>query len=200
MGHLMTLLDVGDGASTCTPRLLNCEQKDTPMNDPDIKSKDGAAPAFNEGATETAAKDAKRQKPTVAHMLGEVTWLFSQSATHKHFAVGDLEWMVMPPLMLEQYRVFRGDAAPVGVAFWAYLSEEAEAKLEAGGTRLRPDEWKSGDRLWLVDMVAPFATPDNKQTEAMLADLVKNVFGDRKLKFHRTDPTTGKRRTVELGR
>lgn len=47
--------------------------------------------------------------------------------------------------------------------------------------------------------VAPGATPENKQTEAMLADLVKNVFGDKKFKFHRTDPQTGKRETVELG-
>ena len=67
------------------------------------------------------------------------------------------------------------------------------------GASCCPDEWKSGDRLWLVDMVGPFATPDNKQTEAMLADLVKNVFGERKFKFHRTDSTTGKRKTVELG-
>lgn len=183
------------------------------MSDPETKSNGASAPTanpaanpvtasapqFSAGQTEAAAKAAAKQKPTVAHMLGEVTWLFTQSATHKHFAVGDLEWMVMPPLMLEQYRVFRGEATPVGVAFWAYLSEEAEAKLEAGGSRLRPDEWKSGDRLWLVDMVGPFATPDNKQTEAMLADLIKNVFGERKFKFHRTTQMTGKREIVELG-
>lgn len=214
MGNSSTLLDVGDGASTCAPRLFSCEQKDTPMTDKDTKPAanpaptPASAPAFSEGATEAAAKDAKAQKPTVAHMPGEVTWLFSQSPTHKHFAPKkqtgcNLEWMVMPPPnrngLLEQYRVFRGDAAPVGVAFWAYLSEEAEAKLQAGGTRLRPDEWKSGDRLWLVDFVAPAATSENKQTEAMLADLVKNVFGGKKFRFHRTDPTTGKRETVELG-
>ena len=62
-----------------------------------------AAPAFDQAKTEAATK----QKPTVAHMLGEIVWLFSQSATHKNFAVGDLEWMVMPPLMLEQYRLPR---------------------------------------------------------------------------------------------
>ena len=169
-------------------------------NDESLKgSGNGGDPAAAIGFDPAKTAEAAGAKPTVAHMLGEITWLFSQSATHKHFAIGDLEWMVMPPLMLEQYRVFRGEASPVGVAFWAFLSEEAEAKLEAGGTRLRPDEWKSGDRLWLVDLVAPFATPDNKQTEAMLSDLVKEVFGQRKFKLHRTDPATGKRETVELG-
>lgn len=88
---------------------------------------------------------------------------------------------------------------PLGVAFWAYLSEEAEKKLESGVGRLRPDEWKSGDRLWLVDLAAPFATPENKQTEVMMADLIKNVFGTQKFKFHRTDPETRKREVVEMG-
>jgi len=47
-------------------------------------------------------------------MLGELTWLLTQSATHKHFTFADLEWMILPPLMLEQYRVFRQTSAPSG--------------------------------------------------------------------------------------
>lgn len=62
-----------------------------------------------------------------------------------------------------------------------------------------PTSGNSGDHLWLVDMVGPFANPDNKQTEVMLADLVKNFFGHRKFKFHQTDPVMGKRETIELG-
>lgn len=147
---------------------------------------------------------AMRAKPTVSHMLGEVTWLLSQSPTHKHFAIGDLEWMVMPAILLEQFRVFHGDKHPLGFALWANLSEEAEARMTAtvaagGGARLRPDDWKSGDRLWLVELVAPFATPENKLTEAMIADLVQNVFRERKFKFHAADPATGKREVKEIG-
>ena len=154
-----------------------------------------AAPAFDAGRTDAAAA----RKPTVSHMLGEITWLLTQSPTHKHFALADLEWLAMPPLLLEQYRVFHGDTTPVGVALWAYLSEEAEAKLNAGVGRLRPDEWKSGDRLWLVDLIAPFATPDNKMVEQMLADLMNTALKAKKFKFHKTDPATGKRDTVEIG-
>ncbi len=138
------------------------------------------------------------QKPTVSHMLGEITWIFSQSKTHRHFSIGDLEWMVMPALALEQYRVFRGDKTPVGVAIWAHLNEEAEAKLEAGIGKLRPDEWKSGDRLWLVDVIAPFATPENKQMEAMLADLIKGPFEGKRFKFHVTNAETGVREVKEI--
>lgn len=154
--------------------------------------------------TAAAAGQKGAAKPTVSHMLGEVTWLLSQSPTHKHFTIGDLEWLVMPAILLEQFRVFHGDKHPLGFALWANLSEAAEARFKAqveagGGARLRPDEWKSGDRLWLIELVAPFATPDNKLQEAMLADLVQNVFAQRKFKFHVTDPATGKREEREIG-
>lgn len=160
-----------------------------------------AAPAGILATAATAA--AITRKLTVSHMLGEVVWVYSQSPTHKHFATvdrgGDLEWMMMPALALEQYRVFRGDKTPLGVALWAYLSDDAEKKLDAGTGRLRPDEWKSGDNLWLVDMIAPFATPDNKHVEAMLADLIQGPFAGQKFKFHQTDPATGKREVKEIG-
>ena len=70
-------------------------------------------------------------KPTVSHMLGELTWVLSQSPAHKHFAIGDLEWLVMPAILLEQFRVFHGDKHPLGFALWAYLSEEAETRMAA---------------------------------------------------------------------
>ena len=143
-------------------------------------------------------------KPTVSHMLGEVTWILSQSPAHKHFAIGDLEWLVMPAILLEQFRVFHGDKHPLGLALWAYLSEDAEARVTAavaagGGARLRPDDWKSGERLWLVELVAPYATPENKLTEAMVADLIQNVFGEKAFKFHSMEPATGNREVREVG-
>ena len=142
-------------------------------------------------------------KPTVSHMLGEVTWLLSQSPTHKHFAIGDLEWLVMPAILLEQFRVFHGEKHPLGFALWATFSEEVEARFKeqaaAGqGVRLRPQDWKSGDRLWLIELVAPFATAENKLQDAMLADLVQGVFKGKSFKLHTTDPSTGKREEKEV--
>jgi hypothetical protein len=44
------------------------------------------------------------------------------------------------------------------------------------------------------------ANRENKQVEAMLADLIKGPFvAGRKFKFHQTDPATGKRETKEIG-
>lgn len=121
-----------------------------------------------------------RGPKTVAQMLGEITWLLTQSPLHKQLFVGDLEWFCMPPLMLEQFRLFYGPNTPAAVTFWAFVSEETEARLKDGAHRLRPDEWKGGDRLWMMELVAPFGAQDE-----ILADLSRNVFPDRSFKYHR---------------
>jgi cytolysin-activating lysine-acyltransferase len=135
---------------------------------------------------------------TVSHMFGEMAWLLTQSPTHKHYSLADLEWMVMPALLLQQYRVFRDGARPVGVALWAFLSEEAEVRLADGKSHIRPDEWKSGDRCWLIDLVAPFSTAENQMIGRMLTDLSQTVLKGREFKFWRTDPATGKRKAIVI--
>ena len=117
---------------------------------------------------------------TVAQMLGEITWLMTQSPVHKQMFIGDLEWFCMPPLVLEQFRLFYGPSTPAAVALWAFVSEETETRLLGGGFKLRPDEWKNGDRLWLMELVSPFGAQDE-----ILQDLSTNVFPDRSFKFHR---------------
>ena len=47
--------------------------------------------------------------------------------------------------------------------------------------------------------MAPFAAPDNKMVEQMRADLMGTALKGQRFKFHKTDPTTGKRDTVEIG-
>lgn len=135
--------------------------------------------------------------PTVSHLLGEMTWLLTQSPLHRHFQIGDLEWLVMPALLTEQFYLFRDAGRPVGLATWAKCGPEAERKLDGGmiepGNRLSLDEWRSGDRLWLVDLVAPFADASNRQREIMLADLISGPLAGVEFRFHQTDPATGKR-------
>ena len=64
----------------------------------------------------------------------------------------------MPALLQRQYRIFRDDTKqPVGLALWARVSPEVEERLASGGAnKLKPEDWNSGDTLWLVDLVAPF--------------------------------------------
>lgn len=158
---------------------------------------------------------------TIAEALGQIVWLFSQSPVHKHLKIADLEWSVMPAVLHEQFRVFRFgplpglenvkpedflpgftkgglEQMPLGVAFWGHLSAEAEAKVEQG-ERLAPEDWNSGDRLWLLEMITPFATPENKLAELMLADLLNGPFKGKRFSLHRTDPTTGRKDKFTLG-
>lgn len=135
--------------------------------------------------------------PTVSHLLGEMTWLLSQSPLHRALAIGDLEWLVMPALLNEQFYLFRDGDRPVGLALWAETTAEGEAKLGRGmiepENRLTLAEWSGGDRLWLVDLIAPFADATNKHVEIMMADLISKPLRGRSFHFHRTDPATGAR-------
>ena len=63
-------------------------------------------------------------------MLGEIVWLMSQSPIHKQFYISDLEWFVMTPVLLQQFRIFYASDRPVGVLLWAFASDEVEARLE----------------------------------------------------------------------
>jgi cytolysin-activating lysine-acyltransferase len=139
--------------------------------------------------------------PTVSHFLGEMTWLLSQSPLHKVLAIGDLEWLVMPALLHEQFYLFRDGQQPVGLALWAKCTPAAAAKLEHGmlepDNRLTLEEWGNGDQIWLVDLIAPFATVDNRQREIMIADLISGPLKGKEFRFHQTDPQTGKR-TVQV--
>jgi cytolysin-activating lysine-acyltransferase len=102
----------------------------------------------------------------------------SQSPLHKQFFISDLEWLVMTPVLLQRFRLFYDQSKPIGVAFWATVDAEVEARLAAGTTRMRPQDWKSGDRLWVVEVIAPFGG-----AEAMVGDLKAKVFPQREVKF-----------------
>ena len=121
-------------------------------------------------------------KKTVSQVLGEITWLLTQSQVHKQLFVGDLEWFVMPPVLLEQFRIFNGQQHPVGVAFWAKVSQDTDARLRGGAFKLRVDEWQGGDIPWLMELIAPFGGQDE-----MMADLSKAIFPNEAFNFHRVN-------------
>lgn len=121
---------------------------------------------------------------TVSHVLGEITWLLSQSPLHKNLFIADLEWMVMPAILLEQFRIFHApDQRPAGLILWASISDETEERLRGGQIRLAPQEWKGGSNLWLIEMVAPFGGQDE-----MLADAATSIFQGNSFKYQRTGP------------
>lgn len=135
--------------------------------------------------------------PTVSHLLGEMAWLMTQSILHKALPLEALEWLAMPALIHEQFYVFRDGEKPVGLALWAKCGPKAAMKLQRGmvepENRLTLEEWKSGNMIWLVDLIAPFANAHNRHREIMMADLISGPLAGQAFKFHRTDPATGER-------
>jgi cytolysin-activating lysine-acyltransferase len=108
-----------------------------------------------------AAADAARERDalppkTVSQVLGEITWLMTQSPRHKAITLGDLEWLVMPAILLRQFRLFYKGEQPVGVAVWALADDLVAKRIDTGDCRLAAVEWKSGTNLRIVELVAPF--------------------------------------------
>ena len=119
---------------------------------------------------------------TVSHVLGEITWLLSQSPLHKNLFISDLEWMVMPAILLEQFRIYHGpNQQPAGLVLWGSVSDETEQRLINHQVKLAPQEWNGGSNLWLIEMVAPFGGQ-----EEMLADAAVTIFKGRSFKYQRT--------------
>ncbi len=95
-------------------------------------------------------------------VLGHVAWLYSQLDSHKYFCMQDLEHRVIPALSLEQCKLYlqaKAGGLPTAFVSWARLSEEAEQKY-INTQKLAPQDWKSGDRVWLIDVVAPWGGQD----------------------------------------
>ncbi|GGH05240.1 hypothetical protein GCM10007420_22140 [Glycocaulis albus] len=134
---------------------------------------------------------APQPNKTVSQVLGEITWLLTQSPIHKQLFIGDLEWFVMPAVLLEQFRIFNGPQHPAAFALWARISEDTEQRLKDGGYKLRPDEWRGGDRPWIIEVVAPFGGH-----EEILQDVAQHIFPGETFKYHRVNET-GQREVAE---
>ena len=123
-------------------------------------SPDAAAGQALRGAASAngSAAQAQAEPPpkTVAQVLGEITWLMTQSPRHKAIPLGDLEWLLMPAILLRQFRIFYKGEQPVGVALWALADDLVAKRIDAGDKRLTAVEWKSGTTMRIIDLVAPF--------------------------------------------
>ncbi|MBF0354606.1 MAG: toxin-activating lysine-acyltransferase [Alphaproteobacteria bacterium] len=112
-----------------------------------------------------------------AEVLGDVVWLMTHSPTHKHLFIADMEWLVLPPLMLRQCSLLRQGGRPFAFISWATVSEEVEARISMGQLRMGPQDWRSGEQAWIIDMIAPFGGG-----EQALKEIRERVFAGRKVK------------------
>jgi cytolysin-activating lysine-acyltransferase len=140
-------------------------------------------------------KRSDQSKVTVSHILGEIVWLLGQSKLHRDITAGQMNWLIMPPIIHRQFHIFREGECPIGVALWATLDEGGERKVMRGlretGERMSDADWTAGDRLWLVELVAPFSSSGNRHAELMMGDLVTGPFSNKSFKMLTMNPQTG---------
>lgn len=88
-------------------------------------------------------------------VYGDMLFLAFRSDRHMHMPVSVLRRYLEPAIETGQFRIFRFDGVPRGMFTWAYLNAEAEEKLITGQP-LDPEDWQSGDHLWIIDLIAPY--------------------------------------------
>ena len=123
----------------------------------------------------------------VSASIGDIAVVFSRSPRHKHYSLADIEWLIVPAVVTGQAYIAElqhkehGGRAPVAAVLWASVSDEVDQRLSANAgakIRLKPEEWKSGEHLWIVDVagdpraiadaLARLASTDLKHSSAKL--------------------------------
>ena len=119
----------------------------------------------------TLAKKQAQKAISKIPLLGPVTWLMMQQAASRHTLISELEWRVLPALMLDQAKLYLKDEAPVAFVSWARLSDAAAERYKTAPHQLTMNDWVSGDQIWLVDVLTPFGG-----VQDVLKDLREKVF------------------------
>lgn len=122
-------------------------------------------PADATPAEETVAGTEENRHEALAALIGGIALLMAGTPSHRHLSMADLEWLVLPAITNRQIRVFRTRGRAAAYASWAFLTEEAEQRLLGAEPRLKPEDWRSGDRAWIIDLIAPRQLFDAALTE-----------------------------------
>lgn len=127
---------------------------------------------MTEGSTSANGAEAQTTNGASAPaVLGEMIWLYSMSKMHRTWPIASLQQWLLPAIAHKQYRLYHSGGKPVGLVTWAWLSKEVETEYVRNTTSLQPKDWKSGDRGWVLDFVAPFG-----DAKRIVHDLKHNVF------------------------
>ena len=98
-------------------------------------------------------------------LLGPAMWLYARDQQLRFTFIADLDWRLMPPLVLDQCRLYSKSDMPWAFATWAFVSDVVDERLRSNPGAIAPHEWKAGTRPWLIDVVAPFGDIDTVAIE-----------------------------------
>ena len=92
-----------------------------------------------------------------AEALGAVTVLWFQSSFHGRWPVQVMSINVCPALEHRQFLILRHKSGlPLLYASWAWLDLAREHQYLSDPLSLKATDWISGDRMWIIDWIAPY--------------------------------------------
>jgi len=110
-----------------------------------------------------------------AAALGGAVWLWLHSTSHRNMPLSGLSALLLPAIAKRQFLLASHNGQPVAYISWANLSEEAEHRyLNQHPLHMAEADWNSGDRMWILDWVAPFG-----HTAATAHLILSQLFADR---------------------
>lgn len=93
---------------------------------------------------------------TVGEFIAQTAPLMARSRVHYRWTIQDFVRLIYPPAELGQVVAARNpDGRVVGFATIGLFSPEVSAGYIDKTRKILPRDWRSGDELWLVDVVAP---------------------------------------------
>lgn len=98
-----------------------------------------------------------QERWTEAETLGSTVWLWMNSQNHHELPLHTLSAALLPAIKTRQFILVSENDQPIFFMSWANLSDEAEARyLDTHQLLMKPEDWDSGERMWIIDWVAPF--------------------------------------------
>lgn len=128
------------------------------------------------------------------NQLGKLSLLVASTPQFSRISMGMGMSMMHAALRHKTYCLYVDDEGkPTAGLIWAYLNEEAKEFYFRYGLLENFDAWRSGDELWLLNVVA-----EGGLIKAVFKDTMQTLFKDEKEAFMIRPSPTGRRRVVRL--
>jgi len=85
--------------------------------------------------------------------MQDIVNLFRNFKKYNSISDSDLRLYLIPSINLKQYKKFYDGDKLVGFVNWAYIHNLTEKRFKVSG-KIKPNEWKSGYNLWLIEIVS----------------------------------------------
>jgi hemolysin-activating ACP:hemolysin acyltransferase len=155
------------------------------------------------GGAKAAPRPRDARQVRLGQTFAQVVAVLMRDPNFRTLRLADLEWLAIPPIMAGQFRLAHavrptaasrtdqtssggGVSVPVAVALWARVSPEIDKALSETldkPVRLRPNQWASGDHIWLLAVAG-----DRRAVGHFLKQLAEGVFKGQHVKMRLRGP------------